>query len=133
MYENRKRVLVVDDDEGVRLFIKEIMRNAGWDVYEAENGREALERTAFDIPDLIILDVMMPELDGFAVFRELRQNFFTKRVPVIMLTAINDSRQQDKLNESGVENELGVSRPEAFVDKPVDPEYLLNTIMGVVG
>jgi CheY-like chemotaxis protein len=133
MYEKRKRVLVVDDDEGVRLYIGEVMRSAGWDVFEAENGREALDRTAMEIPDLIILDIMMPEMDGLSVFRELRGNFFTKRVPVIMLTAVNDSRRQDIMNESSMEKELGVPRPEAFVDKPVDPEFLLNTIMGVVG
>ena len=65
MLEERKKALVVDDDESTREFVGELMRRNGWDVIEGANGIEAIEKAEEEEPDIIILDIEMPEMDGF--------------------------------------------------------------------
>ena len=133
MLEERKKALVVDDDESTREFVGELMRRNGWDVIEGANGIEAIEKAEEEEPDIIILDVEMPEMDGFEAFRRLRTDFQTERIPVIMLTAINDLTSDEAFDEDSVGERLGVENPEGFVDKPVNPEFLMNVIFGIVG
>lgn len=133
MQADAKKVLVVDDDESAREFVSAIMTAEGWQTLEAHNGVEALDMVENFEPNLIILDITMPEMDGFETFKRLRKNHFTKNIPVIMLTAINEVDPETRHNEFTVEERLGVERPEGFVDKPVDPVFLLNTVFGVVG
>ncbi|NIA13592.1 MAG: response regulator [Nitrospiraceae bacterium] len=133
MMHERKMVLIVDDDEGTREFVQEIMRTEGWKTTAAVNGVEALDQVAEECPDLVILDVHMPEMDGFAVFQHLRSDPQTSQTPIIMLTAVNDLEPGAGYNEETMAERFGVNGPEAFVDKPVDPVYLLQAIMGVVG
>ena len=133
MMHERRTVLIVDDDEGTREFVQEVMRMEGWEAATAVNGVEALDQVANDLPDLVVLDVHMPEMDGFAVFQELRSNPLTAQIPIIMLTAVNDLEPGANLNEETMGERFGVEGPEAFVDKPVDPVFLMQAIMGVVG
>ena len=127
-----KRVLIVDDDEGVRMFVAGIMEAEGWETEEALNGQQALDSAELEAPDLIILDVSMPVMDGFEAFRRLRDSPFTEKVPIIMLTGINEE-QGESYDRDRMEQEFGVEGPEDFVDKPVDPVFLLQSVMGVVG
>ena len=82
-----RRVLVVDDEPNIRRLVGFHLEQAGYEVLAAVNGREALERTRADRPDLIVLDVMMPELDGFQVLDALKGAPETVEIPVLMLTA----------------------------------------------
>ncbi len=127
-----KRVLIVDDDEGVRMFVAGVMEAEGWETEEALNGQQALDSAELDAPDLIILDVSMPVMDGFEAFKRLRDSPFTDKVPIIMLTGINEE-QGESYDRDRMEQEFGVEGPEDFVDKPVDPVFLLQSVMGVVG
>ena len=133
MYGQVKRVLIVDDDEGARDFVSAIMMGEGWEVLEAVNGLEAVEMAEVEHPDLIILDIMMPKMDGLEALRRLRLDFFTKDIPVIMLTAINRIEGEGAYSEESLEKRLGVRRPEGYVDKPVDPDFLRSTVFGVMG
>jgi CheY-like chemotaxis protein len=85
-----KRVLIVDDDESVRLFVAGVMEAEGWETVEALNGQQAIERAEAEKPDLIVLDVNMPVMDGFTAFRHLRDSPFTETIPIIMLTGVNE-------------------------------------------
>jgi hypothetical protein len=80
-------VCVVDDDPSCRQITGRVLQKAGWNVVEAENGRVALERIEAQIPDLIMLDLMMPEMDGFAVIEALRRSNATRAIPVVVVTA----------------------------------------------
>ena len=133
MMHKKRKVLIVDDDEGTRAFVQAVMANEGWETFEARTGLEAMELVKEIKPDLVILDVVMPEMDGFEVFRRLRTDYLTKDIPIVMLTAINELGSETKHDEASMEKHFGVERPEGFVDKPVDAAFLLNTIMGVVG
>ena len=81
------RLLIVEDDGGIRKLWSHLLEMEGWQVFEAENGRIALERVNHQIPDLILLDLMMPQMDGFQFVAELRQKPEWQRIPIIVITA----------------------------------------------
>ena len=80
-------ILVVEDDDNAREMIKRALEKDGWQVGVAENGREAMQSVSRQLPDLILLDLMMPELDGFGVVEELQKHDDWRDVPVVVLTA----------------------------------------------
>ena len=88
------KVLVADDDADIRTLVSLRLRHAGFDVVEAENGEHALELVASERPELCVLDVTMPKLDGFEVTRRIRANPETAQLPVILLTARAQSGAQ---------------------------------------
>ena len=112
-------VLVVDDDPSIRLMLKEVLRDEGYTVSVAANGREALAQLEHDRPDLILLDLMMPEMDGRQFCREIapRQQSPEERVPVMVLTADRASREEVR--------SLGV---DGYVTKPFDLDKLLDEV-----
>ena len=88
MTEKQRRILVVDDEQTVRDFLQRVLETAGYTVITASNGLEALEKMSqFDI-SLVLLDIMMPGLDGFEVLDHMRQ--YEENIPVIMLTGIQE-------------------------------------------
>ena len=88
--EAKKRVLVVDDSEIIRISVCKVVRELGYVAVEAEHGVEALEKVAVRLPDLIVLDLIMPKLGGIAVLRQLREEESTSKNPVIVVTASSD-------------------------------------------
>jgi len=80
-------VLIVDDDNATRARLRQILERENWTVAEAANGRDALDRLRESVPELILLDLIMPEMDGFAFACELRRNPEWSRIPVVVLTA----------------------------------------------
>ncbi|MCP4642899.1 MAG: response regulator [bacterium] len=133
MFAEKRPVLIVDDEEDIRVFVRSILEAAHWDVIEAENGQEALDLAESESPTFIVMDVMMPVMDGFDTFKRLREGVTTSTIPVIMLTGVNDYEEAMKHDAETMEADLGVPRPEGFVEKPVDPDFLLVTIQGIVG
>jgi threonine synthase len=91
------RIAIVDDNNDARRLIRRILQAQGnYTIYEATNGREAIEVAKKEIPDLIILDLMMPEIDGFSVLDELKENSQTASIPVIVVTAKELTTQEKK-------------------------------------
>ncbi len=82
-----KKILVVDDEKPIVRLVQVNLEHAGYEVITAYDGKEALEKVAQEKPDLIVLDVMMPQMDGFEVMQRLQANPETRDIPVIMLTA----------------------------------------------
>ncbi|MRR29472.1 response regulator [bacterium] len=93
-------VLVVEDDPGMREMLRLALATEGWEVFEAENGRKALERLESRVPGLILLDLMMPEMDGFEFMHELRKRPDCTRVPVVIVTA-KDLTEEDRRRLTG--------------------------------
>ena len=114
------RILVVDDEKRMVGFIRLNLEQDGFEVVEAFNGSEALDRLRDSLPDLILLDVMMPDIDGFDVLRMIRE---INQVPVIMLTA--KSEEDDKVR--GLE--LGA---DDYVTKPFSPRELVSRVKAVL-
>lgn len=116
----RERILVVDDEAGIRELVSTYLRNDGYDVDEAADGEEALDRFSRHPPDLVVLDLRLPGIDGFDVLREFRR---TSNVYVIMLTA--RSEETDKL----VGLELGA---DDYITKPFSPRELVARVKAVL-
>jgi DNA-binding response OmpR family regulator len=94
------RVLLVEDDETTRGVIRHALQAQGWSVSEASNGRVALEQVSTDPPDVILLDLLMPEMDGFEFLEDLRENAAWRQIPVLVLTAM-DLTDEDRGRLSG--------------------------------
>jgi len=111
------RVLIVDDMADARTLLRLLLTHKGhFTVLEAENGHDALDRARTELPDLIVLDYMMPDLNGVEVCQALRKNPATACIPIIMLTARTDTRTQSEAEDAGVD---------VFLTKPIKTEALL--------
>nr|WP_145156642.1 response regulator transcription factor [Paenibacillus terrae] len=109
----RRKILLVEDDMLMREFITDYFKKEQWDVYEAENGRIALEKFEEIAVDLVVLDIMMPEMDGWSVCRRIREK---SDVPIIMITARSDDDDQVMGFELGADE---------YVTKPLSPRVLV--------
>jgi len=119
-----RKILVVDDEERVREMLDFRLRLFGYDVVQAPNGREALEVARREQPDLVLLDVMMPELDGFQVCSRLKQDDATESIPVVFLTAKADAKDVTRAVNSGAVD---------YVVKPYDPVVLQEKVARNLG
>ena len=115
-----KKILIVDDEKNIRNVIKEYAKFDGFETFEAEDGMQAVEMCRTQDFDLIIMDIMMPKLDGYSAVREIRK---TKQIPVIMLSARGE--EYDKLFGF----EIGV---DDYVVKPFSPKELMARIRAVL-
>ena len=115
----KKRLLVVDDEKDFIEPLSERLKAKGFDVIAAFNGKEGIEKAHSEYPDLIILDVMMPEMSGYDVCRKLKLDEKFKDTPIIMLTAKFQPNDIDFGKEMGAE---------AYLTKPLDMELLLQKV-----
>ncbi|HEX6385398.1 MAG TPA: response regulator [Anaerolineae bacterium] len=121
-------ILVVEDDDSTREVLRRILEKEGWNIVEAENGRPALESMTISRPDLILLDLMMPEMDGFQFITELRQNPAWQSIPVVVITA-KELTASERLQLNGyVERVLQKGLNAGAYDR----DYLLRQIAELV-
>ena len=99
---SKKKILIGDDDQRNRLLLETLLHFEGYDVHCAASGQAVLEAVAADPVDLILLDLMMPGMDGFEVVRRLKANSTTSRIPIIAVTALDDASSQARLAAAGV-------------------------------
>jgi len=118
--EDAKLILVVDDEPRMRRFMRMNLDLEGYRVIEAENGLEAVNRVRDDLPDMVLMDVMMPEMDGFEALRLIRE---TSTVPVIMLTVKGEEDDRVRGLELGADD---------YVTKPFSPRELASRIKAVL-
>ncbi len=116
-------ILVVDDDQHLRTILKHVLEQGGFQVVLAEDGRQALASLQRGLPDLVLLDVMMPGLDGFDVLRELRNRFRTSHLPVIMLTAKGETPHKVRGLAQGAND---------YLSKPFVPDELVLRVRNLL-
>ena len=119
----RAKILVVDDEPNIVQTLKDRLEMNDYSVITASNGKEGLERACAEKPDIILLDVIMPIMDGLEMLERLRKNEATKGVSVIMLTARSQSHDIARANASGIDD---------YVVKPFDLSELLEKIEGIL-
>jgi CheY-like chemotaxis protein len=126
-----KKVLVIDDEQDSRAFVRAILEPEGWQVEEAVDGVRGLEKAKALKPDLIVLDVQMPNKDGFQMYNELIQDPDMSNIAVVMLTGVAD---KVGIRFSGKDmGEYFGKAPDAYVEKPIDPDVLKSTVRRVTG
>jgi len=114
-----KKILAVDDERHIVRLVEVNLARAGYQVVTAFDGREALQKVEAEKPDLVVLDVMMPYMDGFEVLRNLKANPVTAEIPVIMLTAKAQDADVFRGWQSGVD---------CYLTKPFNPMELLTFV-----
>ncbi len=115
----QKRLLLIDDDPNLILLVKDYLEFRGYEVTTAENGREALEILEKEMPDMIICDVMMPEMDGYAFVEQVRTDPRTNWIPVLFLSAKGQSQDRVKGLNTGAD---------IYMVKPFEPEELVSQV-----
>jgi putative two-component system response regulator len=117
------KILVVDDEDRNLRLMKLLLTSFGYDVLTASNGEEALEMVHDIPPDVILLDIMMPKMDGFEVAKQLKREEETKIIPIVMVTALNGVEDRVKALEAGADD---------FLNKPVDKTELRARVQSLV-
>jgi CheY-like chemotaxis protein len=128
---NAKTILVVDDEQDVRNYLAAVLSDAGYETLTAENGQVAMDLVKAGTPDLISLDVTMPEKSGVRFYREMREDEATAGVPIIIVTGVMNpwgSSDGSGTMESFLSNRRQIPAPEGFFEKPVDKEAYLARI-----
>ena len=124
MSDEQTTILVADDEPDVRGLVVYRLSRSGYTVLEAQDGEEALALATEHLPDLAVLDVMMPKLDGYGVTRALREDDRTRRIPVILLTARAQEADVGRGFEAGADD---------YLKKPFSPDELLARVRAVLG
>ncbi|MBD0301459.1 MAG: response regulator [Tolypothrix sp. T3-bin4] len=120
-----RRILIVDDEEDIREIAQLTLEAVGgWEVLTAASGNEALAKAASQQLDAILLDIMMPDLDGIATFQKLQANPVTQHIPVILLTAKVQAADRHRFAELGLT---------AMIVKPFDPMTLPDLVADALG
>ncbi|HZN30079.1 MAG TPA: response regulator [Xanthobacteraceae bacterium] len=114
-----KRILVVEDQEDNRQILRDLLANAGFEMIEAEDGQQALTQAAKHKPDLILMDIQLPLLDGYEATRRIKANPALKDIPIIVVTSYALSGDEEKAHAAGCD---------AYVAKPFSPRALLAKI-----
>ena len=117
--KDRKRLLLIDDDPNLILLVKDYLEFRGYEVLTADNGKEALNVLSQNLPDMIICDIMMPEMDGYALVENVRQDQRTSWIPVLFLSARGQSQDRIKGLNLGAD---------VYMVKPFEPEELVAQV-----
>jgi DNA-binding response OmpR family regulator len=120
--ENKKKILIIDDEEDVVTYLSAFFTDNGFDTISAINGKEGFEKAKSEKPDIITLDVSMPEESGVKALRDLQNNESTKNTPIIMVTGVSIDMKRF------IETRRQVHPPEGYFEKPIDREALLKKI-----
>jgi two-component system, OmpR family, response regulator VicR len=123
--KNTKMILCIEDEQEMIDLIRLILSRRGFDIRGANGGKEGLEIIRKEHPDLVLLDLMMPEMDGWEVYQNMKADEATKNIPVIVVTA--KAQSIDKVLG------LHIAKVDDYIAKPFSPQELLNSVDKVLG
>lgn len=121
---NQKKILVADDEVFMLRLLEMTLKKGGYEVVSCRDGKEALASAATALPQLIVLDVMMPGLDGLGALRQFKENPATKEIPVVVLSAKGHALTKVEAEASGAV---------LFLAKPFSPNELLSAVQQIIG
>ncbi len=127
MNVNIKKILVVDDEPDTLTFLTTFLRDNGFEVISATNGKECCEKAKADQPDLITLDITMPEESGVRAFRNIQETEETKDIPVIIVTGVSLDFKKF------IHTRQHIRPPAGYMEKPIDTSELLTKINNALG
>jgi CheY-like chemotaxis protein len=117
-----RKILVVDDEPDVVRYFKTLLEDSGFDVVTAVDGAQAMEKIRAERPDLVTLDITMPNRSGVRVYRDIKENDRLRSIPVVVVTGV-----QHEFKEF-ISTRTQVPAPDAYLEKPVDPAVLLSEV-----
>ena len=125
MKDEVKNILCIEDEPEMIELVRLILNRHGFNVQGADGGKEGLEKVKKDPPDLILLDLMMPDVDGWEVYQQIKANEKTNHIPIIIVTA--KAQNIDKVLG------LHVAKVDDYISKPFGPQALLESVQKVLG
>lgn len=120
---NRKRILIVEDNDKNRLLVRDVLSYYGYEVIEARDGEKGLRMAKEHIPDLILMDMQMPVMDGFDAIKMLKNDPDTKHIKIIAVTSFAMKGDKEKIIQAGADD---------YIAKPVDTRELPRIIQGLL-
>ncbi|WP_373498334.1 response regulator transcription factor [Desulfococcus sp.] len=123
---DKKKVLVVDDELDMRIFISTVFETGGYEAFAARDGKDGLAKARKLLPDLIVLDIMMPGEGGVLMYRHLKSDADLKHIPVLMLSGVGKQTFFHYLKMMNIQPDDAIPEPEAYVEKPPNPDELLE-------
>lgn len=130
--QRAKKILIIDDEPDVLSYLQMLLSDAGYETVTATNGREGMEIAHQEKPDLVTLDVSMPEASGTRFYREIRQDPELAETPVVIVTAVTGFAGDPYGYEKFLSGRNLVPPPDGFFPKPIEPEPFLEAISGLL-
>ena len=121
-----KRILIVDDEQDIRTYLSMLLEDQGYETIQAKDGGEAVQKLQAGLPDLITLDISMPEKSGIKFFREMKADDRWKHIPIIVVTGVSEDFR------TFISSRHQVPAPEGFVAKPINREEILNLVHSLI-
>jgi len=118
----RKKILIVDDEEDIRTYLSTLLGDQGFETFLAKDGDEAWKQVEANSPDLISLDISMPQKSGIKFYREMKASDRWKRIPVIIVTGVSEDMRQF------LSSRHQLPPPEGYLSKPIHQEEILNLV-----
>jgi CheY-like chemotaxis protein len=115
----KKKILVIEDNQQNLYLIRYLLEDCGYEVFEAMDGKEGIEMAASIGPDLILLDIQLPRMDGYAVAHELRKNNELAGIPIVAVTSYAMVGDRERILAAGADG---------YIEKPIDPEIFVEQI-----
>jgi len=128
MSDGKKKILVIDDEPDERIYLATLLEDNGYDTDMAEDGSEGLEKAREYDPDLITLDITMPEKSGVEFYREIRDDPQLSNTPIVVVTGVTGLGGRAEEFHKYLATRKQTHPPEGFIPKPVDQQKLLETI-----
>jgi DNA-binding response OmpR family regulator len=123
---DKKKVIIIDDEPDIVTYLTTLLEDNGYETIAAKDGQEGLDKTRAQKPDLVLLDITMPEKSGVKYYRELREDADLKSIPVIMVTGVTQDFKKF------ISTRKQVPPPDGYISKPIDKQLLLDTISKVL-
>ncbi len=121
-----KRILIIDDEQDIRTYLSTLLGDQGYETIQAKDGVEAMQDVQKDPPDLITLDISMPEKSGIRFFREIKTDNRWKHIPIVVVTGVSEDMR------TFISSRHQVPAPEGFVSKPINQEEILDLIRSLL-
>ncbi|MBM4332881.1 MAG: response regulator [Deltaproteobacteria bacterium] len=119
---NKKKILIVDDEQDIQTYLSTLLEDNGYDTLLANDGEEALKQVEVSLPDLITLDISMPEKSGIKFYRDMKAEDRLKHIPIIIVTGISEDFKKF------ISTRQQVPPPEGYLSKPIDKEEILTLV-----
>lgn len=124
---DKRKIIVIDDDPDIVTFLTTLLEDNGYDYITATNGQEGIDKVRSERPDLILLDITMPEKSGVRFYREVRDDEELKNTPVVMVTGVMEEFKKF------ISTRKQVPPPDGYITKPINKDQLLQTVAKLLG
>jgi len=129
---DKKKILVLDDEPDVVTYLETVLSDNGYTTVSASNGKEGLEKVLKERPDLVTLDISMPEASGARFYKDMKQNPELVSIPIVIITAITGLDGDPYAYKKFLDGLHTVPHPEGFLPKPIDRDELLKTVSSLL-